>query len=293
MTKIKFKKIAITSTSKTKRIYEVASLCCEILSNKGIKILLSKNLEKIKTDGLKVISDEDIIKEADLILAVGGDGTMLSTAKVFGYHGVPVLGINLGKLGFLTDISPNELLELISEVLSGKYKVDNRGFLEAVISTKTEKFMAINEFVVHTGSIAKMIEFDVYVDEVFVYRLKADGLIVSSATGSTAYSLSGGGPIIHPNVDAISLVPIFPHSLSSSPFVVTGESVIKIVLLKTSEPIRISYDSEERTFKTKKEPITITISQSNNKLTLIHPNNHDFFEACRNKLGWGMGIVKN
>ena len=293
MKKIIFKKIAITSTNKTQKIYEVASLCCEILANRGIDILLDTGLKKIQTNENKVFSEEAIINDADLILAIGGDGTMLSAAKVFGYQGVPVLGINLGNLGFLTDVSPNELLELLSEVLLGKYKVDKRGFLEAEISTSSKRLIALNEFVVHTESIAKMIEFDVYVDEVFVYRLKADGIIISSTTGSTAYSLSGGGPIIHPKVNAISLVPIFPHSLSSSPFVVSGDSEIKLVLSRSNEPIRISFDSDEKKIKPKKGPINLRISPSSSQLTLIHPDNHDFFEACRNKLGWGIGIVRN
>ena len=161
-----------------------------------------------------------------------------------------------------------------------------------IITGNKKKIIALNEFVIHTGSIAKMIEFDVYVDEVFVYRLKADGIIVNTSTGSTAYSLSGGGPIIHPGVDAISLVPIFPQSLSSSPFVINSNSVIKLVLQNSTDPIKVSFDSDEKIINSK-ETVTIEISKSSKELTLVHPNNHDFFETCRNKLGWGVGIVKN
>ena len=292
MKKMKFDAIAITSNKKSKEICDIASLCCEILDNKGLKVLLGKGLEKVQTNTIKTESNNQIIKKANLILAIGGDGTMLSCAKDFGYHGIPLLGINLGNLGFLTDVTPNEVLERLSQVISGTYKTDKRIFLEASIPGLKKKMIALNEFVVHTGSIAKMIEFDVYVDEVFVYRLKADGIIVNTVTGSTAYSLSGGGPIMHPGVDAISLVPIFPHSLSSSPFVVSSNSVIKLVLQNVSESIKVSFDSDEKIISSKETP-TIKISKSSKELTLIHPKNHDFFETCRNKLGWGVGIVKN
>ncbi len=287
-----FSTVAITSNKKSKKIYDIASLCCEILHNKELKVLLGKGLEKVQTKDIKVVSNKQITEKANLILAIGGDGTMLSCAKEFGYYGIPVLGINLGNLGFLTDVTPNEILERLSEVISGSYKTDQRIFLEANITGNKKKIVALNEFVIHSGSIAKMIEFDVYVDEVFVYRLKADGIIVNTSTGSTAYSLSGGGPIIHPGVHAISLVPIFPQSLSSSPFVINSNSVIKLVLQNSTDPIKVSFDSDEKII-TSKETITIEISKSSKELTLVHPNNHDFFETCRNKLGWGVGIVKN
>ena len=292
MKEIKFDTVAITSNKKSSEIFDIASLCCEILGNKELKVLLGKGLERAKTKNIKMASNNQIIKQANLILAIGGDGTMLSCAKDFGYHGIPILGINLGNLGFLTDVTPNEVLERLSEVISGTYKTDKRIFLEASIPGVKKKIIALNEFVVHTASIAKMIEFDVYVDEVFVYRLKADGIIVNTVTGSTAYSLSGGGPIMHPGIDAISLVPIFPHSLSSSPFVVNSNSVVKLVLQNSSQPIKISFDSDEKTIISK-ETATIKISKSSKELTLIHPNNHDFFETCRNKLAWGIGIAKN
>jgi len=202
---------------------------------------------------------------------------------------VPLLGINLGKLGFLSDIAPNDVTTSLLEVLNGKYLTDERFFLEAYIREGGESFIALNEIVIHSGSIAQLIEFEVFINETFAYRQKADGIIFNTPTGSTAYSLSGGGPIVHPDVEAITLLPMFPQSLSSSTLIVEASSKIRVVLVEPRSLCQVSFDSQDKlNLKGRKE---INISKSLSPLTLIHPLEHDFYGGCRNKLGWSMGLV--
>jgi NAD+ kinase len=202
------------------------------------------------------------------------------------------LGINLGKVGFLTDISPEEITSRLLEVIKGEYIEDKRSFLEACIVGNKDKHLALNEIVIHSGAIAQLIDFDLFINEKFVYRQKADGLIVSSPSGSTAYSLSGGGPIVLPSVKAMTLLPMFPHSLlNTSPLIVDDNSKIKIEMIGKKSKAVVSMDSHNSIKIKEGDIINISIGQSS--LTLIHPPGHDFYEACRNKLGWSADITKN
>ena len=225
---LKFKNVAIYSSLKDKKVVSIASQVAEVLSNLGVNCL-SPVSSKIKSEfSNKVLSDKTIIKRSDLIIAIGGDGTLLSSARNFGCKGIPVLGINLGNLGFLTDIPPADLTFALNLIMHGDLIEDNRIFLEAEISGKKEKYIALNEIVLHSGSIAQLMEYDLYIDNEFVYRQKGDGLIVSTPTGSTAYSLSGNGPIISPEVQAFTLLPMFPHSLNARTLITSQDKQIKL-----------------------------------------------------------------
>jgi NAD+ kinase len=226
-----------------------------------------------------------------LIIAIGGDGAMLSCSRIFGSKGIPILGVNLGRLGFLTDIAPNELTHKLLEVIDGNFESDQRFFLETRVRGIRKTSLALNEVVIHSGAIAQMIEYDLYIDNVFVYRQKADGLIICSPTGSTAYSLSAGGPILHPNLNAISIIPMLPQSLTSSPLVVKATSEIKVVLSNLSDRVHLSFDSHNSVKLTGNNEIIICKSDS--MLKFIHPMGHDFYDGCRNKLGWSSAIVKS
>ena len=278
----KFNVIALYSTKQDRRIISIAKQCHEVLSSKGVKVLLDKNLSKISSSGFRVASEQRILKHSDLMISIGGDGTMLSCSRKYGLKGIPVLGINLGNLGFLNDIPPEELTSSLTKILEGKFSEDNRFFLEA--SLKGKKTIALNEVVIHSGEIAQLIEYDLFINDSFVYRQKADGLIISSPTGSTAYSLSGGGPIVHPKVKSIMISPMLPLSLSSSSLLVESESKIRVNLVKGSKKARISFDSQGRFLLEANEEIYL--SKSSSYLKLLHPKGQDFFEACRNKLGW-------
>ena len=288
--KKKFSKITLSTSSKDRRVISIARQIIEILSSLDLEISHDKSLPGLKNKkDSKLLSVGEIVSNSDLLIAIGGDGTILNCSRIYGSKGVPLLGINLGKLGFLSDIAPNDITTSLVEVINGKYLTDRRFFLEASIKKDRESFTALNEIVIHSGSIAQLIEFEVYINDSFVYRQKADGIIINTPTGSTAYSLSGGGPIVHPEVGAITLLPMFPQSLSSSSLVVKDSSLIKVVLTKSGSSCQVSFDSQDKVnLKGKKE---ITISKSSSQLTLIHPSGHDFYGGCRNKLGWSMGIV--
>ena len=287
----KFNKVALFSTTSNKRILSIANQCKEVLRNRGIKVIATNKLKGINSKELTIYSQIEITKQSDLVIAIGGDGTMLSCSRKFGSEGVPILGINLGNLGFLADLSPKNLTETLIKVMEGEFKEDRRFFIEAIIEGEECNPLALNEIVIHSGAIAQMIEYDLFIDEEFVWSQKADGLIVSTNTGSTAYSLSGGGPIIHPSLEAFCVLPMFPHSLSSSPLIVSSGSKITVVLKKNSKKGKISLDSAE-IFSVKKGQ-KVLMKQSNKFLKLIHPTGHNFYEAYRNKLGWGLGIIKD
>ena len=278
----KFNVITLYSTKQDRRIISIAKQCHEVLSSKGVKVLLDKNLSKISSSGFRVASEQRILKHSDLMISIGGDGTMLNCSRKYGLKGIPVLGINLGNLGFLNDIPPEELTSSLTKILDGEYSEDNRFFLEA--SLKGKKTIALNEVVIHSGEIAQLIEYDLFINDSFVYRQKADGLIISSPTGSTAYSLSGGGPIVHPKVKSIMISPMLPLSLSSSSLLVESESKIRVNLVKGSKKAHISFDSQGRFLLAANEEIHL--SKSSSCLKLLHPKGQDFFDACRNKLGW-------
>ena len=286
-----FKNIGLfTSSANSEKIF-IARQIEEILKNKGCRVLFDSSFQIKKTKNkIKTFSSSYLSQNCDLVIAIGGDGTMLSCLRKYGSKEIPILGINLGSVGFLTDIAPDELTVKLQEVIVGKFELDKRFYLQTKIKGNRNSYAAINEVVIHSGAIAQLIEYDLYIDEVFVFRQKADGLIISSPTGSTAYSLSGGGPIVHPNLDAISIVPIFPHSLSSSPLVIDANSKIKIRTVKNSNKASLSFDSHNSV--SLKEVSEINISKSVSVLNLLHPKGHDFYDGCRNKLGWSSGITK-
>lgn len=285
--KNKFSSICISSTSQDKRVKLIASQIFEILSNKGCNIFHDSTLERYIDLKSKYRSDDYIIKNSDLIVAIGGDGTILNCSRKYGSRDLPILGINLGKLGFLTDIAPDNITSQLIDVIEGNYNDDERFFINTSVNTK-KNLLALNEIVMHSGAIAQLIEFDLFVDNAFVYRQKADGLIINTPTGSTAYSLSGGGPIVHPSLDVFTILPMFPQSLSTSALIVDANSKITISLVSKTSRAKLSFDSHDSlTLKGKTE---IKISRSRAKLNLIHPKGHDFFESCRTKLGWSSNL---
>jgi len=242
------------------------------------------NLAKSKYDDLVGIG-----KKCDLAIVVGGDGYMLGAARVLARFDIPVIGVNRGNLGFLTDLDPENFEQPLTEVLEGKYQTENRFLLEAQVHSHghmKSSSTAVNEAVLHPDKIAHMIEFEVYVNDNFMLNQRADGLILSTPTGSTAYSLSGGGPILTPNLDAISLLPMFPHTLNSRPIVIDANSTVR---LKTSRnnasEMQISCDSHVNLSVLPGDEVIIKKTQ--HKLNLLHPLNYNYFHVLHNKFGWG------
>ena len=288
---IEFNNVAVYSSLEKKKAHSIANQVIEVLSNLGIKCLFPSSSKITKYFTKKGLSNKTIIKKSDLIIAIGGDGTLLSCARNFGIYEIPILGINLGNLGFLTDIPPSEITSELNKVIKGEYIEDKRIFLEASLDSEKEKYKALNEVVLHSGSIAQLIEYDLFIDDEFVYRQRADGLIISTSTGSTAYSLSGNGPIVSPEVKAITLLPMFPHSLNARTLISGHEKEIRLMVRGKAKAF-LSMDSHENLKVSSKNEILI--KKADSELTLIHPKGQSFFSSCRNKLGWSLGVpVKN
>ena len=230
-----------------------------------------------------------LVQRVDLVVVVGGDGTMLIAARAAAAAHVPVLGINLGRLGFLTDISPARATETLARILDGEYVEDPRCLLSAQIGevgVPRIQQTALNDVVLQKWNTARLIEFETYIDGRFVNAQRSDGLIVATPTGSTAYALSGGGPLLHPALDALVLVPICPHALSNRPLVVAGDSVVEVVVSGHTDPafLQISCDGQETVGLRRGERVRIAKHACG--LRLIHPAGHDHYRLLRAKLGW-------
>ncbi|MCV2531451.1 MAG: NAD(+)/NADH kinase, partial [Candidatus Lightella neohaematopini] len=244
------------------------------------------------TDNLSInkINNGDVNyigKQADLAIVIGGDGNMLGAIRTLAYYRIKIIGINCGNLGFLTDINYRLLLKQLSEILSGNYIVEKRFLLEAYYIINGKKKIisnAINEILLRSNNIKSMINIRVYIDDKFAFLNYADGLIISTPTGSTAYSLSIGGPIITPLVKAIMLLPIFPHTLSSRPIIIRNTSIIKLLFSKNNRDVKISCDNQvDFILDTKK---SIYISSSSRYFNLIHPMKYNYFNLLRKKFFW-------
>lgn len=255
-----------------------------------IRILLEEQVAAtLDLPDVDVVDLVDLGKQADLAIVVGGDGNMLGAARVLARFGVAVLGVNRGNLGFLTDLSPESFQQPLAQVLAGQFVTEKRNLLEIEVlrhQTIKSSNCAVNEAVLHADKVAHMIEFEAYINGEFVFSQRSDGLIVSTPTGSTAYSLSGGGPILTPDLDAMSMVPMFPHTLSSRPLVVSGTSEILLkVAPRNDAHLQVSCDSH--VILAVMPGDDIVIRKHPKPLTLVHPPGYSYFHVLRNKLGWG------
>jgi len=289
-----FRKIGLAGRSRQRGLTRVLRELVELLESRGLDVILEDSLGDILPDTApRMASLDEIGAEADLVIVVGGDGSLLSAARTLAKFETPVLGINRGRLGFLTDITPEQISREIPAVLDGQFEHESRFLLDAEVRRDGEvtgRGEALNDVVVNSGTSAQMIEFELYIDDTFVYRQRADGLIVSTPTGSTAYSLSGGGPIMHPTLDAIVLVPMFPHALSSRPIVVDGNCEIRLDILARNR-IHPPVTCDGRP-KTKARPgDSVHITKYPHRLTLLHPLGHSFYASCRDKLRWSNALV--
>lgn len=261
----------------------------DFLLNRGLNVLLEANTASyLEGHGLQIADMDEIGQSCDLAIAVGGDGTLLHTADSLSEYQVALLGVNMGRLGFLTDISPFVMVEAIGDILDGQYIEEKRTMLEVEVGGKI--FRAFNDVVIHKWNISRMIEYETYVNGQFVNIQRSDGFIISTPTGSTAYNLSCGGPLVHPNMNANILVPICPHSLSNRPIVVDGDAEIKVVVCghTTYRDIQVTCDGLKTT---QPENGTVVINKHRNPVRLIHPTDHDHFNTLRVKLGWSESPV--
>jgi len=255
---------------------------------KGHEVIIEHQIARdLNLEGVATGSLADIGQRADLAVVVGGDGNMLGAARILARYDTKVIGINRGNLGFLTDLDPDSALQQLSDVLAGEYRCEERFLLEAQVCRDNEcgrLSTAINEVVLHPGKVAHMIEFEVYIDDSFAFSQRSDGLIIATPTGSTAYSLSAGGPILTPPLDAIVLVPMFPHTLSSRPLVINGNSTIRLKFSQIGSELEISCDSQIALPIQEGEEIFIRRSEYH--LDLVHPLDYNYFNTLSTKLGW-------
>ncbi|MCX2523211.1 NAD(+) kinase [Larsenimonas rhizosphaerae] len=259
------------------------------LQERGCRVIIEDHIaESLLGQAPEVMSSEQMGRTCDLVIVVGGDGSLLGAARVLCAYGTPVLGVNRGRLGFLTDIAPDEVETRVGDVLDGNFESEQRFLLEMDIVRDGEQVASgtsLNDVVLHPGKAIQMIEFELFINDQFVYTLRADGLIIATPTGSTAYALSGGGPILHPGLEAIELVPLCPHTLSSRPIVVDASSRITLHVGETNDAFpHVSCDGQSQAVARPGD--IIHVARKAARLRLIHPIGHDFYDICRSKLGW-------
>ncbi len=262
----------------------------EWLLQRGKKVFWDKDAAKMAT-GLEQggVERSAIVLNADLIIILGGDGTILSVAHLPGIEKVPLLGVNLGRLGFLAEINQNELYGAISDVITGQYKLDERFMLAVSIHREGKKiaeYAALNEAAVNRAALARIIALTASVNGAYLNTFRADGLIISTPTGSTAYSLAAGGPIVHPSTEALLITPICPHTLSNRPLVISSEARVEIVLTsQQEEDVHLTIDGQTGV------PIhyrdRLIVRKSAKTIKLVQPTERDYCQVLRTKLGWG------
>lgn len=234
-------------------------------------------------------------RDCDLVICIGGDGNMLAAARTASRANVPLIGINRGKLGFLTDINPEHLDEQLLPILKGDYEQTTRFLIEGAVlhanGHHTAHGNALNDIVLFPGELLQSIKFELYINDHFVSSQQADGLIIATPTGSTAYSLSAGGPVMYPDLNALVLVPMYPHTLTNRPIVIDANDTIKLYISDHNKiNPRLSFDGQEHVNLQKGD--TITIKQQQQQLRLLHPKGYNYFEVLRKKLHWGTPLIR-
>ncbi len=287
----KINTIGIIAKNKGEAVGQTVTQLVDFLTQKSCKIILDNSAETL-IEGADCVDRDTLGKQSDLAIVVGGDGTFLSAVRSLADHKIPVLGINLGRLGFLVDISPDEMFEHLEQILQGNYVDECRFLLQAKVLRDGHVIAeadAFNDVVVHIRDVARMIEFETYINGQFVNFQRSDGLVVSTPTGSTAYALSSGGPLLHATLDAMVLVPICPHTLTNRPLVVNADSTVEIVIGDSKQTTsQVTFDGQTAFDVKPKDRIVIEKKQS--PIHLIHPGSYDYFEILRAKLHWSEQI---
>lgn len=285
-----FSRIALVGKVEDPRVADSMAALSTHLRARGLTVFIDEGAAMDGLpDGLERRRVADLGKDADLIVAIGGDGTMLFAAQLALGRGVPLLGVNRGRLGFLTDVLPDEMIGNVDAVLAGRYETDTRQLLAARLAHADDRTLdhrALNDVVVQRHESGRMVELEIWIDGCFVNIHGGDGLVIASSTGSTAYALSCGGPIIHPALGAVVIAPISPHTLSDRPIVVRRESRIEIRLVaRSGAHAQITCDGA--LFGDLESQSRLLIEPAIEDITLLHPPGHDYFRLLRSKLHWG------
>lgn len=267
------------------QVAELLPVLVAFLRGRGVEVLVEQSIAEMTRDG-EAVDCEAMGARADVAIVLGGDGTMLFAARRLASFGVPLAGVNLGRLGFMTDIARNEMLGGIEGLLAGTFSTESRILLETEIwrgGERMHRSQAFNEVVVNKGDLGRMIEMKVEVDGAFLYMLRADGLIVATPTGSTAYALSANGPILHPEVAGIALVPLCPHALSNRPITIGDGSCVEVTLMSPHDG-RVHFDGQDRFDAHAGD--RVSIARSKLAVTFLHPPGYNYYTMLREKLHW-------
>ena len=282
-----FNTVAIMGRHEDPRVAEPVAALASYLTKAGLDVVVVSE-SPAELSGRRV-PEEEIAGVSDLIIAVGGDGTMLYTARLAREHGVPLLGINRGRLGFLADVTPDEMLQSLGKILDGDYSRESRLMLDARLEKSDGDVVttaAMNDIVLQRRGTGRMIDFETSIAGQYVNTHSGDGLIIATPTGSTAYALSCGGPIIEPQLDAIVVVPVCPHTLSDRPVVIAADLEIEVKLLKRADT-QAGVAADGHSFGALTAEDRLLIGAADRRITLIHPPGYDFYEILRSKLHWG------
>ena len=286
-----FQNIALIGKHKSLEVAVPLLRLAAFLSSRGLNVVVdSLTCEHLKTSPYPAMSLAEMANAVDLAIVMGGDGTMLNIARTLSPHQIPLVGVNQGRLGFLTDLTLANMQDSIAAMLEGKFVTEQRLLLSArVLRGEEEVFggLAFNEVVVQRKHSSSMVEFEVRIDGEYLYNQRADGLIVSTPTGSTAYAMSAGGPILHPSLDVLALVPICPHSLSNRPIVVKSSSELEILMHRSGD-IRVRYDSHTSCDLQLHDKIIVT--RHPQPAILLHPQGHSYYHTLREKLLWNQTL---
>ncbi|MFN0157957.1 MAG: NAD(+)/NADH kinase [Bacteroidota bacterium] len=272
------------------------------LEKEGLREAVERLVSLLESHGIKYIIDAEIVNAlklkskhsgsaeecaaSEILVAFGGDGTILHAARLVGVRGTPVLGVNLGKLGFLAEIAPEEMDEAIVEIVSGKYIIEERLVLEGTSSSMPGKTMhAVNDIVIDKSRSPRLIDLATHIDGVFAVNYRADGLIISTPTGSTGYALSSGGPIVTPTSAVIGITPISPHTLSGRPLIVPEATIVRVIVNGPVEEVMVSADGQVESFG--KPPVELQIKKADYTLKLVKRMGRSYFDVLRAKLLWG------
>jgi NAD+ kinase len=288
-------KIGIIPNTSKKNIINVLDEICKKLNHVDLDYRISNTLETVFSDLPEVrirknlAPHDELFKHSDIILSIGGDGTMLTTAYEARNYDTPMIGINLGKLGFMAEHDMQNIDVMIQDIIENNYIIEERMALEATCNGDEESILfAINDIVIDKGRWPKMIELTIKVDDDYVSTFSADGIIVATPTGSTGYSLSTGGPIVSPTINAVTLSPISPHTLTMRPLVLSGNQRISITFKSQHSTVQVNSDGQRVHYYD--TPQTIDIYKRKNPIKLIHTKSTNYFEILRNKLYWGLDI---
>lgn len=283
-----FNKVALVGKYDNQAIAGSVEHLAKFLSGQGYEIVLaSQTAQALDLSGYRHADLTELASLVDVVVVLGGDGTMLSIARALAPYPVPLIGVNQGRLGFLTDITVGNMEMELSRMLGGEYDAEERILLTATLEREDgshQEGSAFNDVVVSKAGTGRLIEFEVIIDNEFVYTQRSDGLVVATPTGSTAYALSAGGPILYPTLEAIALVPICPHTLSARPIVVSSDSMVDIII-HHADDARVHFDGQKYFDLQKGDKVRICRVPYN--VTLLHPKHYSYYDTLRQKLHWG------